>query len=70
MNSARQSTGHSISAAEEVLFKSQDNAKPAADNKFMSTFSNHRMLLGSVAEHVVRYAECPVIIVPSRRSRF
>jgi nucleotide-binding universal stress UspA family protein len=25
-----------------------------------------RALLGSVAEHVVRYAECPVIIVPSR----
>ena len=26
----------------------------------------NRMLLGSVAEHVVRYAECPVIVVPSR----
>ena len=25
-----------------------------------------RALLGSVAEHVVRYAECPVLIVPSR----
>jgi nucleotide-binding universal stress UspA family protein len=25
-----------------------------------------RALLGSVAEHVVRYADCPVIIVPSR----
>jgi nucleotide-binding universal stress UspA family protein len=25
-----------------------------------------RALLGSVAEHVMRYAECPVIIVPSR----
>ena len=25
-----------------------------------------RALLGSVAEHVVRYAECPVIIVPNR----
>jgi len=25
-----------------------------------------RALIGSVAEHVVRYAECPVIIVPSR----
>jgi nucleotide-binding universal stress UspA family protein len=23
-------------------------------------------LLGSVAEHVVRYAECPVLVVPSR----
>jgi nucleotide-binding universal stress UspA family protein len=23
-------------------------------------------LLGSVAEHVVRYADCPVLIVPSR----
>ena len=27
-----------------------------------------RMLLGSVAEHVVRYAECPVLVVPSRCS--
>jgi nucleotide-binding universal stress UspA family protein len=26
----------------------------------------NRMLLGSVAEHVVRYAECPVMVVPSR----
>lgn len=25
----------------------------------------NRMFLGSVAEHVVRYAECPVLIVPS-----
>jgi nucleotide-binding universal stress UspA family protein len=28
----------------------------------------NRMLLGSVAEHVVRYAECPVMVVPSRCS--
>jgi nucleotide-binding universal stress UspA family protein len=28
-----------------------------------------RALIGSVAEHVVRYAECPVMIIPSR-SRF
>lgn len=27
-----------------------------------------RLLLGSVAEHVVRYAECPVLVVPSRCS--
>jgi nucleotide-binding universal stress UspA family protein len=27
-----------------------------------------RMLLGSVAEHVVRYAACPVLVVPSRCS--
>ena len=27
-----------------------------------------RVLLGSVAEHVVRYAECPVLVVPSRCS--
>jgi nucleotide-binding universal stress UspA family protein len=26
----------------------------------------NRLLLGSVAEHVVRYAECPVLVVPSR----
>ena len=25
-----------------------------------------RAMIGSVAEHVVRYADCPVIIVPSR----
>jgi nucleotide-binding universal stress UspA family protein len=25
----------------------------------------NRMLLGSVAEHVVRYSECPVMVVPS-----
>jgi nucleotide-binding universal stress UspA family protein len=30
----------------------------------------NRMLLGSVAEHVVRYAECPVMVVPSRFSRY
>ena len=28
----------------------------------------NRVLLGSVAEHVVRYAECPVLVVPSRCS--
>lgn len=28
----------------------------------------NRMLLGSVAEHVVRYAECPVMVVPSHPS--
>ena len=28
----------------------------------------NRMLLGSVAERVVRYAECPVLVVPSRCS--
>jgi nucleotide-binding universal stress UspA family protein len=27
-----------------------------------------RALLGSAAEHVVRYAECPVIIVPKSRA--
>jgi nucleotide-binding universal stress UspA family protein len=27
-----------------------------------------RVLLGSIAEHVVRYAECPVLVVPSRCS--
>jgi nucleotide-binding universal stress UspA family protein len=26
------------------------------------------VLLGSVAEHVVRHAECPVLVVPSRCS--
>ncbi len=25
----------------------------------------NRILLGSVAEHVVRYADCPVMVVPS-----
>ena len=25
-------------------------------------------LIGSVAEHVVRYAECPVLVVPSRHA--
>lgn len=28
----------------------------------------NRLLLGSVAEHVVRYAECPAMVVPSRSS--
>ena len=26
------------------------------------------LLIGSVAEHVVRYAHCPVLVIPSRRS--
>ena len=26
-------------------------------------------LLGSVAEHVVRYADCPVLVVPSREPK-
>jgi nucleotide-binding universal stress UspA family protein len=24
----------------------------------------NRMFLGSIAEHVIRYAECPVLVVP------
>jgi nucleotide-binding universal stress UspA family protein len=28
----------------------------------------NRMFLGSVAEHVLRYAECPVLVVPSHPS--
>jgi nucleotide-binding universal stress UspA family protein len=45
--------------------------EPNVDLVVISTHGHSgfdRMLLGSVAEHVVRYAECPVLVVPSWRS--
>jgi nucleotide-binding universal stress UspA family protein len=44
---------------------------PDVDLAVISTHGRagfNRVLLGSVAEHVVRYAECPVMVVPSRSS--
>jgi nucleotide-binding universal stress UspA family protein len=49
-----------------------ESSRPDIDLVISSTHGRtglDHMLLGSVAEHVVRYAECPVMIVPSR-SRF
>ena len=46
-----------------------ESSRPGIDLVVTSTHGRtgfKRALLGSVAEHVVRYAECPVIIVPSR----
>lgn len=46
-----------------------ESSRPDIDLVVTSTHGRtgfKRALLGSVAEHVVRYAECPVIIVPSR----
>jgi nucleotide-binding universal stress UspA family protein len=48
-----------------------ETKQPDIDLVVISTHGRtgfNRMLLGSVAEHVVRYAECPVMVVPSRCS--
>jgi nucleotide-binding universal stress UspA family protein len=50
-----------------------ESSRPDIDLVISSTHGRtglDHMLLGSVAEHVVRYAECPVMIVPSRFPRF
>jgi nucleotide-binding universal stress UspA family protein len=46
-----------------------ESSRPDIDLVISSTHGRSgldHILLGSVAEHVVRYAECPVMIVPSR----
>lgn len=46
-----------------------ETTRPDIDLVVTSTHGHtgfKHMLLGSVAEHVVRYAECPVLVVPSR----
>ena len=46
-----------------------ESGRPDIDLVVTSTHGRtgfDHMLLGSVAEHVVRYAECPVMVVPSR----
>jgi nucleotide-binding universal stress UspA family protein len=46
-----------------------ESSRPDVDLVVSSTHGRtgfDHMLMGSVAEHVVRYAECPVMIVPSR----
>ena len=48
-----------------------ETRRPDVDLAVVSTHGRtgfNRMLLGSVAEQVVRYAECPVLVVPSRCS--
>jgi nucleotide-binding universal stress UspA family protein len=50
-----------------------ESTRPDIDLIISSTHGRtgfDHMWLGSVAEHVVRYAECPVMIVPSRYPRF
>ena len=50
-----------------------ETSRPDIDLVISSTHGRtglDHMLLGSVAEHVVRYAECPVMTVPSRFPRF
>ena len=47
----------------------RESSRPDIDLAVTSSHGHtgfKRALIGSVAEHVVRYAECPVIIVPSR----
>jgi nucleotide-binding universal stress UspA family protein len=47
-----------------------ESSRPDIDLVVTSTHGRtgfDHMLIGSVAEHVVRYAECPVMVVPSRR---
>lgn len=56
-------TGYPI---EEIYAETK---RPDTDLVVISTHGRSgfdRMLLGSVAEHAVRYAECPVLVVPSR----
>ena len=46
-----------------------ESGRPGVDLLVTSTHGRNgfqRALLGSVAEHVVRYSECPIITVPSR----
>ena len=46
----------------------REAAKSKADLVVIATHRRSgfdRMFLGSVAEHVLRYAECPVMVVPS-----
>ena len=54
------------SAADEIC---RASAKPDIDLVVTSTHGrtgfNH-LMLGSVAEQVIRYSECPVLVVPSR----
>ena len=48
-----------------------ETRRPDVDLTVISTHGRtgfNRMVLGSVAEQVVRYAECPVLVVPSRCS--
>jgi nucleotide-binding universal stress UspA family protein len=48
-----------------------ETRRPDADLAVISTHGRagfDHMLLGSVAEQVIRYAECPVLVVPSRCS--
>ena len=48
-----------------------ETRRPDVDLAVISTHGRagfDRMLLGSVAEQVIRYAECPVLVVPSRCS--
>lgn len=48
-----------------------ETRRPDVDLAVVSTHGRtgfNRMLLGSVAEQVVRYAECPILVVPSRCS--
>jgi nucleotide-binding universal stress UspA family protein len=50
-----------------------ESSRPDIDLVISSTHGRtgfDHILLGSVAEHLVRYAECPVMIVPSRYPRF
>lgn len=54
------------STIDEICFETR---RPDIDLVVTSTHGRagfKRALLGSVAEHVVRYSECPVLIVPSR----
>ena len=48
---------------------SNESGRPGVDLLVTSTHGRtgfKRALIGSIAEHVARYAECPVITVPSR----
>ena len=56
-----------VGAAVDLI--SGESSRPEIDLLVLSTHGRtgfKRALLGSVAEHIVRYSECPVIAVPCR----
>lgn len=54
------------SAIDEICFETRRSDIDLVVTSTHGRAGFKRALLGSVAEHVVRYAECPVLIVPSR----
>jgi nucleotide-binding universal stress UspA family protein len=52
-------------AVDEICREARESDADLVVNATHGRTGFNRMFLGSVAEHVVRYAECPVLVVPS-----